>query len=102
MIDKLEKYKVCPVCKTKNSPTVLECVECGNDLMGIRVVDDSYKAEPEKVLQNQAPQSATGELVRICDCGQENDVSARKCVSCGEDISDIGPSPRVNAIEATT
>lgn len=102
MIDKLEKYKVCPVCKTKNSPTVLECVECGNDLMGVRVVDDSYYAEPEKAPQKQTPQSATGELVRICDCGQENDVSARKCVSCGEDISDIVPSPRVNAVEATT
>lgn len=91
----MKKYKICPVCQTKNLPSVLECIECGNDLMGVRATDDSLavpeptKTQPEFVSNQQA-----SDLIRVCDCGYENEVSVRKCVSCGEDISDIIPSPR--------
>jgi len=90
----MEKYKICPVCHTHNSPTVLECVECGNDLMGIRVVDDSYTEQKAESDTTETAKEQNNLLVRICECGQENELSARKCVSCGEDISDITPSQR--------
>lgn len=90
----MKKYKICPVCHSKNSPTVLECVECGNDLMGVRVVDDSFQNEEKDSTHKNISQSPAEELVRICDCGQENEVSTRKCISCGEDISDIAPTLR--------
>lgn len=90
----MKKYKICPVCQKKNSPTVLECIDCGNDLMGIRIVDDSYTVEPENPNIDTNTTKQPTVFVRICECGQENVVSARKCVLCGEDISDIIPTPR--------
>ena len=90
----MNKYKICPVCQTKNPPSVLECAECGNDLMGVRIVDDSiHELEVAQNSSTKAAQPQT-DLVRVCDCGYENEVSERKCASCGEDISDIIPSPR--------
>ena len=44
----MDKFKICPVCHTKNSPAVLECVECGNDLMGVRIVDETFLEEQKK------------------------------------------------------
>ena len=88
----MNKYKVCPVCKAKNIPAVLECIECGNDLMGVRVVDDSIINNSESNETASHPTVQHNELVRICDCGQVNEVTSRKCISCGEDISDIIPS----------
>ncbi len=99
----MDKYKVCPSCGQKNSPVVLECVSCGSDLMGIEIVDD-------ELLKKQSEQSAPEEastntnMVKICDCGTHNPASARKCSSCGEDISDIIPSQVAepqNTVEAT-
>ena len=89
----MDKFKICPVCHAKNSPAVLECIECGNDLMGVRVVDEAFleeqkKPEPEMVTV------PTSDLVKVCDCGAENELSTRKCSVCGEDISDVIPTPR--------
>ena len=93
----MKKYKVCPVCQTKNPPSVLECTECGNDMMGVRIVDDSFvELEKNRVLQEYDQAQPQTDLVRVCDCGYENEVSARKCVACGEDISDIIPTPRTS------
>ena len=80
----MEKYKVCPNCGEHNSPTLMECMKCQTDLMSVKVVD----AKTENVIKEIHP---TTEMVRICDCGAENPSSARKCLSCGEDISDITP-----------
>lgn len=95
----MAKYKLCPVCNAKNSPAVLECIECGNDLMGVKLIDDSVTpampAEPEK-------QQADEQLIRLCDCGVENELSNRKCTACGEDLSDIVPIPRGGIQTATT
>ncbi|MGI6337101.1 MAG: FHA domain-containing protein [Eubacteriales bacterium] len=93
----MKKFKICPVCQTKNPPSVLECTECGNDMMGVRIFDNSF-VEPEKthVPQDNDQAQPQTDLVRVCDCGYENEVSARKCVSCGEDISDIIPTPQAS------
>ena len=91
----MAKLKICPVCKAKNSPAVLECVECGNDLMGVQLVDEELlqmQSEPAVFIDSDIH---TGDLFRICDCGAKNEVSARKCSSCGEDISDIVPTPEI-------
>lgn len=90
----MAKYKLCPSCNAKNSPAVLECIECGNDLMGVKLIDDSVSqtvpAEPVK-------QEPAERLVRLCDCGTENELPNRKCTACGEDLSDIVPMPRAVA-----
>ena len=89
----MEKYKICPVCGTKNSPAMLECIECENDLSSIRVTDDSHENEQETTISNNTS-SDTQNMVRICEeCGTKNPVQARKCTSCGEDISYIVPTP---------
>ena len=90
----MKKYKICPMCQTKNAPSVLECIECGTDLMGIRIVDDSFLENKQSENPPIAKQVQQEELVRKCECGQENELSARKCIACGEDISDIIPSPK--------
>lgn len=94
----MEKYKICPMCHAKNSPAVLECIECGTDLMGVRVVDDS--CVEEKAPLNEPSTVPESELVRVCDCGAENKLSARKCAVCGEDISDVVPAARRSQIAA--
>lgn len=87
----MEKYKVCPSCKTKNEPTLLECINCEADLTMVKITDE----ETEKMLEeNAATQStATVSWVRVCECGAKNPANARKCCSCNEDISDITPVP---------
>lgn len=92
----MEKFKICPVCHAKNSPAVLECVECGNDLMGVRIVDETF-IEEQKKTEPETGLAQTSDIVRVCDCGAENELSARKCSVCGEDISDVIPTPRKKA-----
>ena len=92
----MRKYKICPVCHAKNLPSVLECTECGNDMMGVRIVDDVHIKPVIHIVESpeHVSEKSSADLVRVCDCGYENEVSVRKCVSCGEDISDIIPAPR--------
>lgn len=87
----MEKYKLCPSCKTKNEPTLLECINCEADLTMVKIIDE----ETERMLtENVAAQSvAAVRLVRVCECGAKNPPNARKCGSCSEDISDITPTP---------
>lgn len=87
----MEKYKICPSCKTKNEPTLLECINCEADLTMVKITDE----ETEKMLEeNAAAQSAaTVKWIRVCECGAKNPANARKCRSCSEDISDITPVP---------
>ena len=95
----LKKYKVCPSCGEHNRPTSLECRKCETDLTGVRVVDSEIEQrEAEKVAtENTGTTGAdvpAGPLVRVCEeCGAENAPQARKCKQCGEDISDILPTP---------
>ena len=86
----MEKYKICPSCHEKNEPTLLECIYCEADLTRVKITDE----ESERMQENNSiAEQQTAELVRICECGAKNPPNARKCSSCGEDISDITPTP---------
>ena len=89
----MQKYKICPSCHSKNEPTLLECLYCEADLTRVNITDE----EAEKMLEeNAATAPATSKkttMVRVCDCGEKNPANARKCHACGEDISDITPTP---------
>lgn len=84
------KYKICPSCKTKNPPALFECMNCEADLTGVKITDE----ETERMIaENAASQEGMPrKMVRVCECGQKNAPNARKCSSCGEDISDITPT----------
>lgn len=83
----LNKFKVCPACGEHNPPALLECKKCETDLTGVKVVDDAFLAA-----QSATPQPDNRCLIKLCDCGAENLPQARKCASCGEDISDVRAS----------
>ena len=87
----LSKYKLCPECGKHNPPSLLECRYCEADLTGVKVVDHS--SEEAAAAAQTAGTSETAEIkfVRIGECGAENAPQARKCIVCGEDISDIIP-----------
>ena len=83
----MEKYKVCPNCGEHNNPTIIECSNCGTDLMSVKVVDEAT----ENIVYEPVTET---EMVKVCECGAENPPAARKCCSCDEDISDILPTPK--------
>lgn len=87
----MEKFKICPDCNTKNPPNVSECVKCCADLMGVPVTDEAQEAaKSKKALANSVKENGT---FRVCgECHTKNPANARKCINCGEDISDIFPS----------
>lgn len=92
----MEKYKICPSCKTKNPPALFECMNCEADLTGVKITDE----ETEKMIAENAAAQAEAtpkKMVRVCECGTKNAPNARKCSSCDEDISDITPTPDVEA-----
>lgn len=91
----MAKYKICPACGAKNPPTVFECIQCEADLTGEKVRDESAEesAQAEDTHKPRVNLSKERFLRRICsECGHENPPNARKCASCGEDISDIVPT----------
>lgn len=89
----MQKYKICPSCHSKNEPTLLECLYCEADLTRVKITDE----ETEKMLEENAADtpapSEKATMVRVCDCGEKNPANTRKCQACGEDISDITPTP---------
>lgn len=89
----MQKYKICPACHSKNEPTLLECLYCEADLTRVKITDE----ETERMLEESAAPASVPEekkaIVRVCDCGAKNPANARKCRACGEDISDITPTP---------
>lgn len=88
----LEKYKVCPTCGEHNPPALLDCKKCETDLTGVKVVD-SVTEQNDIVVQKATSETAPHQkLVKVCDCGAHNPSQARKCIACGEDISDIRPA----------
>jgi ribosomal protein L40E len=89
----MEKYKICPSCKTKNPPAMFECMNCEADITGVKITDE----ETEKMIAENAVTQAEvpKKMVRVCECGAKNPPNARKCSSCNEDISDIIPIPDI-------
>lgn len=94
----MSKFKLCPVCQAQNDPRSMECASCGTDLMGVPIIDsEAIPVQPEPTVGTE---SSDASMVRICYCGEINPPQARKCKSCGEDISDILPIPREVPIDA--
>lgn len=90
----MEKYKLCPGCGFHNNPLAIECEECGEDLSSVRILD----AQTEEQLSVQASEAQASvkpvKMIRVCEeCGAKNEPQARKCISCGEDISMVMPTP---------
>lgn len=87
----MEKYKICPVCKARNEPALLECMCCEADLTSVRLTDEETEDLSAEAAGSQSGAPVT--MVRVCECGAKNPSNARKCFSCGEDIFDIAPAP---------
>ena len=86
----MEKFKICPVCGMHNKPNMIECIGCETDLTSVKATDEA--AEQAKITaQENTSENVEEKYVRICDCGCINSATAKKCVECGEDISDIAP-----------
>ncbi|WP_339316398.1 FHA domain-containing protein [Paenibacillus sp. FSL R10-2734] len=85
----LTKFKVCPACNEHNPPALLECKKCETDLTGIKIVDEAGLSFVNESVKSVTVLSSNYSLVKTCDCGTVNSPQARKCSSCGEDISDI-------------
>lgn len=85
----LTKFKVCPACGEHNTPALLECKKCEADLTGTKVVDEAILVTANESASESTVSSSSRRLVKICDCGNANPPQARKCSSCGEDISDV-------------
>ena len=96
----MEKFKVCPVCGMRNKPNMIECLGCEMDLTSVKVTDE--EAEKVKNSSQEIEESKSEEeYVRVCDCGCVNSATAKKCIECGEDISDIAPTMNVQRGECT-
>lgn len=86
----MEKFKICPVCGMHNKPNMIECIGCETDLTSVKATDEA--AEQAKITaQENTSENVEEKYVRICDCGCINSATAKKCIECGEDISDIAP-----------
>lgn len=87
----MEKFKICPVCGMHNKPNMIECLGCETDLTSVKATDEETEKAKSDIQESEVSKPQE-EYVRICDCGAVNSATARKCVECGEDISDIAPT----------
>lgn len=86
----MEKFKICPVCGMHNKPNMIECIGCETDLTSVKATDEATE-QAKITAQENTSENVEEKYVRICDCGCINSATAKKCVECGEDISDIAP-----------
>lgn len=86
----MEKFKICPVCGMHNKPNMIECIGCETDLTSVRATDEATE-QAKITAQENTSKNVEEKYVRVCDCGCINSATAKKCVECGEDISDIAP-----------
>lgn len=86
----MEKFKICPVCGRHNKPNMIECIGCETDLTSVKATDEATE-QAKITAQENTSENVEEKYVRICDCGCINSATAKKCVECGEDISDIAP-----------
>lgn len=103
----MDKFKICPVCGMKNSPSMLECSGCEADLISVKITDKSDMNTEEKIItkadsdgivtaDDVSAHIVQEEYVRVCECGCLNPAVAKKCTGCGEIISDIAPVKRTD------
>ena len=86
----MEKFKICPVCVMHNKPNMIECIGCETDLTSVKATDEATE-QAKITAQENTSENVEEKYVRVCDCGCINSATAKKCVECGEDISDIAP-----------
>lgn len=86
----MEKFKICPVCGMHNKPNMIECIGCETDLTSVRATDEATE-QAKITAQENTSKNVEEKYVKVCDCGCINSATAKKCVECGEDISDIAP-----------
>jgi len=86
----MEKFKICPVCGIHNKPNMIECIGCETDLTSVKATDEATE-QAKITAQENTSENVEEKYVRICDCGCINSATAKKCIECGEDISDIAP-----------
>ena len=86
----MEKFKICPVCGMHNKPNMIECIGCETDLTSVKATDEATE-QAKITAQENTSENVEEKYVRVCDCGCINSATAKKCVECGEDISDIAP-----------
>lgn len=86
----MEKFKICPVCGMHNKPNMIECIGCETDLTSVKATDEATE-QAKITAQENTSKNVKEKYVRVCDCGCINSATAKKCVECGEDISDIAP-----------
>lgn len=86
----MEKFKICPVCGMHNKPNMIECIGCETDLTSVKATDEATE-QAKITAQENSSENVEEKYVRICDCGCINSATAKKCIECGEDISDIAP-----------
>jgi len=84
----MDKYKVCPNCGEYNNPVFMECRNCQTDLTAVNVGEEALECDVYGY-QAETP------MIKLCECGAENQVASRKCICCGEDISDIIPKEKL-------
>lgn len=81
----------CPGCGFLAELFEYECPRCERDLLNVpfEACDEAaadVMTKPDESLQT--PET----LVRECPCGAKNPSQTRKCIVCGEDISDVIPT----------
>ena len=86
----MEKFKICPVCGMHKKPNMIECIGCETVLTSVIATDEATE-QAKITAQENTSENVEEKYVRICDCGCINSATAKKCVECGEDISDIAP-----------
>ena len=86
----MEKFKICPVSGMHNKPNMIECIGCETDLTSVKATDEATE-QAKITAQENTSENVEEKYVRVCDCGCINSATAKKCVECGEDISDIAP-----------
>lgn len=86
----MEKFKICPVCGMHNKPNMIECIGCETDLTSVKATDEATE-QAKITAQENTSENVEEKYVRVCDCGCINSATAKKCIECGEDISDIAP-----------
>lgn len=89
----MEKFKVCPNCGKRNVPNALECEECETDISTVRLMDEETIKIVAEISKENSTTAVASTMFRVCEeCGFRNPPNARKCMKCGEDISDIIPT----------
>ncbi|MBO5536794.1 MAG: FHA domain-containing protein [Clostridia bacterium] len=84
----MAKFRICPHCGHRNSPNKIQCEICEEDLISVRVTEETAEKSAPPV---PAPEPEA-RRIRICEnCGMHHRPNERKCSQCGEDISDILP-----------